>query len=138
MRRRRDERGAAGVEAALAVTGLLLVAFFVIGGLRLIGTDGDVDAAAHAAARAAAAERDPTAAAGAAHQVAVGALADRGIACTGLGVTVGGELSPGGIVTVEVSCTVLLSDVILAGFPGQRRVAGQGIAQVDRIRGGGP
>jgi Flp pilus assembly protein TadG len=141
MTRRRacrdDERGSAGVEAAFAVVALLIVGFFIIGALRVTNTGGDANAAAHAAARAAAAEYDPAAANEAAARVAAGVLADRGVACQGLNVSVGGDLSSGGVVTVDVTCTVDLSDVALAGFPGSRTLTGRGVEQVDVVRGGG-
>ena len=135
-RGRRDERGSAGVEAALAVTGLLLVAFFLVGALRVIGSGGDVEAAAHAGARAAAAQYDSGAASAAAQAVVGQALSDRGVACHDLAVAVGGDLTAGGVVIVDVTCTVSLADVVLAGFPGTRSVTGRGVEQVDVIRGG--
>ena len=42
----------------MAVTSLLLVGFFIVGALRVVGSGGDVEAAARAAARAAAASYD--------------------------------------------------------------------------------
>jgi Flp pilus assembly protein TadG len=131
-----DEQGTAGVEAAFAVMALLLVGFFIIGALRVTNTGGDANAAAHAAARAAAGEYDLVSANAAASRVAAGVLADRGVACQGLNVAVGGELTSGGVVTVDVTCTVNLSDVALAGFPGSRTLTGRGVEQVDVVRGG--
>jgi Flp pilus assembly protein TadG len=131
-----DDRGSAGVEAAFAVVALLLVGFFIIGALRVTNTGGDANAAAHAAARAAAGEYDLPSANAAANRVAAGVLADRGVACQGLNVNVTGDLASGGIVTVEVTCTVDLSDVALAGFPGSRTLTGRGVEQVDVVRGG--
>ena len=81
-----DDRGSAGVEAAVAVTGLLMVGFFIVGGLRVMNT--------------------------------------------------GGDLAAGGIVTVDVTCTVALGDVVVAGFPGSRTATGHGVEQVDVVRGG--
>ena len=134
---RHDDRGAAGVEAALAVTGLLMVGFFLIGGIRLLGSAGDVDGAAHAGARAAAAEYNDGAASSAAQSVVGQVLGDRGVACSGLSVVIGGDLNAGGVVIVDVTCTVELSDVMVAGFPGSRKVTGRGVEQVDVVRGGG-
>ena len=131
------DRGAAAVEAAIAVTGLLLVGFFIIGAIRVIGSSGDVGAAAHSAARAAAAEYEYGAATEAARSVASQVLADRGVACTGISVDVGGDVAPGGVVIVDVTCTVSLADVVLVGFPGTRTVTGRGVEQVDVVRGGG-
>ena len=132
----RDDEGAAGVEAAVAVTALLAVGFFVIGALRITNTGGDTHAAARAGARAAAAEYDPSRAASAARRVVAGSLADRGVACSKLDVRVGGDLVPGGVVTVDVSCVVELRDVALAGFPGTRTLTGRAVEQVDVVRGG--
>jgi hypothetical protein len=134
-RRCRGDVGTAAVEAGLAVTGVLLVGFFVIGALRIVGTSGDVDAAARSAARAAAATYDTASASAAASNVAGTELADRGVACRNLSVALGGTLEPGGVVTVAVTCTVSLGDVIVAGFPGSRTLTGRGVEEVDVIRG---
>ena len=64
-------------------------------------------------------------------------LADRGVACADLSVVLGGELAPGSIVTVDVTCTVSLEDAALAGFAGDRTVTGHGAEYVDVVRGGG-
>ncbi len=135
-RRLHGDTGAAGVEAGLAVAGVLLVMFFVVGALRIIGSGADVSAAARSAARSAAAEYDQPSAAAAAQTVAGGVLAERGVACEGLVVAVGGDLAPGGVVTVEVTCTINLADVVAAGFPGSRTVTGRGVEHVDVVRGG--
>ena len=135
IRRERDE-GSASVEAAIAVVALLAMAFFIIGALRVIGTGSDVESAARAGARAAAAEYQYAAAGAAASRVVSSALADRGVACVNLAVTVSGDLSPGSIVAVDVTCTVDLGDVVLAGFPGSRTVSGHGVEYVDAVRGG--
>ena len=131
-----DDRGSAGVEAAIAVTSLLLVGFFIIGAIRVVGTGGDVDAAARSAARAAAAEYDSGSASAAAQAVAAQTLAARGVACQQLAVSVDGDLSPGSVVIVSVTCSVSLADVVVAGFPGSRTVTGRGVEQVDVVRGG--
>ena len=130
------DRGSAGVETVFAVTALLAVAFFVIRAIRIVGSGGDVDSAARAGARAAAAEYNVPAAQTAARAVIANVLADRGVACANLSVAIGGDLSPGTIVVVDVTCTVRLSDVVLAGFPGSRTVSGRGIELVDAVRGG--
>ena len=130
------DRGSAGVEAALAVVALLMVGFFIIGGLRIVGSGSDVDSAARAGARAAAAEYDSGSAEAAASAVVASTLSGRGVSCAQLSVSIGGDLSPGSVVVVDVTCTVQLADVVLAGFPGSRTVSGRGIEQVDVVRGG--
>lgn len=136
MKRCAWDRGSASVEAAIAVVALLGMAFFVVGALRVVGTGSDVDAAARAGARAAAAEYQYAYADAAASRVVSNALADRGVACTNLAVSVSGDLAPGSIVSVNVTCTVGLGDVVLAGFPGSRTVSGRGVEYVDAVRGG--
>lgn len=131
----RADRGTAGVEAAIAVVALLLVMWFVVGALRVTNTGGDVDAAARAGARAAAAAYDHGRASAAAGSVVSAMLANRGVACQQLSVGVSGNLGPGGVVAVDVSCTVDLSDVMLAGF-GSRTMSGRGVEHVDVVRGG--
>ena len=130
------DQGSAGVEAAIAVTSLMMVGFFIVGALRVTNTAGDVDAAARSATRAAAAEYDDASAFQAAHAVAASELADRGVACEQLNVRVGGTLAAGGVITVDVTCVVSLADVVLAGFPGSKTVSGRGVEQVDVVRGG--
>ena len=130
------DQGSAGVEAAIAVTSLMMVGFFIVGALRVTNTGGDVDAAARSATRAAAAEYDDAAAFQAAQAVAASELADRGVACEQLNVRVGGTLAAGGVITVDVTCVVSLADVVLAGFPGSKTVSGRGVEQVDVVRGG--
>lgn len=130
------DRGSAGVEAAIAVVTLLAMAFFIVGALRVVGTGGDVNSAARAGARAAAAQYQTGTAHTAATQVVSGILADRGVACVDLAVTVSGDLAPGSVVVVDVSCTVDLGDVVLAGFPGSRTMSGHGVEYVDAVRGG--
>jgi Flp pilus assembly protein TadG len=137
-RRCRGDRGSAAVEAGVAVTALLLVGFFIVGALRVVGSGGDVEAAARAAARAAAANYDAASATSAAAKVASDVLANRGVACESLGVAVGGDVTAGGVVTVAVTCTVSLADVVVAGFPGSRTLSGHGVEQVDVVRGGAP
>ena len=124
------------MEAAFAVVALLAVGFFVVGALRVTGSSSDVDSAAHAGARAAASAYEPAAAQASASTVVRQVLADRGVACEDLTVSVSGDLAAGSVVVVDVSCTVRLDDAALAGFPGAKTVTGRGVEQVDVIRGG--
>lgn len=120
------------------MTGLLMMLCLVVGGLRISGTDGDVDAAARAGARAASQAYNSETGQSEATAVVTDSLAARGIACGDLHVTASGSWSPGGSVRVDVSCSIDLSDVVLAGFPGERRSTGSGTEVVDVIRGGQP
>lgn len=129
------ERGASGVDAGLAVTALLLMLMLVAGGLRVSGTNGDVAAAARAGARAASQAYNAAEGEAAARSVVDRALADRGVACENVTTSVLGDWSPGGIVRVEVSCVIDLSDAVLVGLPGTRQTTGVGIEVVDTLRG---
>lgn len=128
------DRGTAGVEAAFSVTALLLVAFFIIGALRITNSGGDVQAAARAGARAAATARSAAEGQGLAISVVQSALADRGVACSG-GPQVAASRT-GGLATVSVTCIVSLGDVSPAGFTSARTVTATASERVDPIRGG--
>lgn len=134
-RRVRSDAGSAAIEAPIAVTGLILVLLVIVGGLRISNMNGDVQSAAHAGARAAAAERDSGAAQAAASRVVSAALAESGVGCGSPSVGVSGDLS-GGAVRVTVSCVVSLSDVTMAGFPGSRTVTVSAVELTDQLRGG--
>lgn len=127
--------GTAGVEVAFSVTALLLVAFFIIGALRITNSGNDVDAAARAGARAAATARTAAEGETAARTVVSSALADRGVACAG-GPQVAVSRSTAGLATVTVTCTVGLGDVSPAGFNATRPVTSTASERVDPLRGG--
>lgn len=127
--------GSAAIEAPIAVTALILVLLVIVGGLRISNMNGDVQSAAHAGARAAAAERDSGAAQAAASRVVSAALAESGVGCGSPAVGVSGDLS-GGAVRVTVTCVVSLSDVTMAGFPGSRTVTVSAVELTDQLRGG--
>lgn len=134
--RRWSDAGSAGIETAFAVTALLLVLFFVVGGMRIVGANGDVSSAARAGARAAATARTRGGADSDARAVVSEALTGRGVACSGgPQVSVAGTGVAGGAVTVTVTCNVSLQDVVIAGFPGSRTVTVMAVEYVDRIRG---
>jgi len=117
------------------VTALILVLFFVVGGLRVVNTNGDVASAARSAARAAATARTAGESAAAAQTVAQNILSGRGVACSGgPAVSVSGGGSPGTVVTVSVTCVVSLNDVVVVGFPGSRTVTVSAVEYVDAVR----
>jgi Flp pilus assembly protein TadG len=129
------DAGTAGVEVAFSVTALLLVAFFIVGALRITNSGNDVEAAARAGARAAATARTAVEGQTAAQTVVSSALADRGVACAG-GPQVAVSRSAAGLATVTVTCTVELGDVSPAGFNAARSVTATASERVDPLRGG--
>ncbi len=131
-----EERGAASIELAMAATSLLLVLFFVVGGLRITTARGDVSAAARGAARAAAGSYDQPDGQRRAEAVAADILMERGVACSDREVTISSDFRPGAVITATVVCTVDLRDVALVGFPGTERVEATAAEPIDIIRGG--
>lgn len=129
------DRGGAGVEVALAVTALMLVAFFVVGALRVTNAVGDVEAAARAGARAAATARLAASGDAAAKTVVESALAARGVACLG-GPAVVVARDAAGVATVTVTCLVALDDVTAAGFASTKTITASASERVDPLRGG--
>ena len=121
----------------MASSSLLLVLFFVVGGLRIANTRSDVSAASRAAARAAAQGYSAQEGAAAAELVAADVLADRGVGCVGLSVEVSDDYRPGAVVSVTVTCIVDLGDVAIVGFPGTDTVRATAVEMVDVVRGGG-
>ncbi|MEV0449785.1 TadE/TadG family type IV pilus assembly protein [Streptomyces sp. NPDC050600] len=142
-RGRQGDRGDAAIEAVIVVPLLLALALVVIAGARLSLAGQTADAAAQAAARAASLERTPAAGQSAAQTAAAAVLAHEDQPCTstrvraatsGLGVQLG-QVST---VTVTVSCTVPIGDLLLfGGGPGVRTVSASFTSVVDAYRGRG-
>lgn len=130
------QSGFAAVELVLVAPLLVILLLLVVTGGRLAAAQGDVQAAARDAARAATLARDPSAALVAARQAAQ-VTVDGGVAPCASTVT---ELdltgfAAGGTVTARVTCQVLLADLGLLGLPGSRPVIGEATSPVDRYRG---
>ena len=120
---------------ALATPLLVMFLLFAVFCGRLVSVQLDVDAAAHAAARAASLARTVPAAQADARRVAADTLGSRA-ACTAPTVDVDLDgLRPGGVVTVTVTCTVPLADLALLGIPGTRTVTSTARSPIDRYRG---
>jgi Flp pilus assembly protein TadG len=114
---------------------MMLVLLVVLCG-RLVSVQLDVDAAAHAAARAASLDRTVAQATLDAHQIATATLADRHTTCRQPALTVDTDgLQPGGTVTVTLACTVPLADLALLAVPGSRRVQARAASPIDVWRG---
>jgi hypothetical protein len=116
------ERGSASVEAV--INSLLLVTFLIfgIGIARLVQAHGLVDQAAMQAARAAALAPPLNAASAASESAHVQLAGQRSCPTAHIHVRLAPPPAPaaagGGTEIVEVACTVPLSDLFLAGFPG--------------------
>ncbi|MCD0444252.1 pilus assembly protein [Glycomyces sp. A-F 0318] len=97
------QAGSAMLQAVIMTPVLVLVMMFAFGGGKLALAQIDLDGAAHAAARAATIERTMGEAEAAAQAAASAGTADH---CSGVSIGISGDLTPGGIVTATLTCTV--------------------------------
>lgn len=135
---RRDE-GSVAIEAAIIVPSLIMFVCLALAGGRIVTSGAKIDAAAEDAAREASIHRTAASAQAAAQVAAAESLNDQGIVCAsssvsidtgGLGVPVG-QVST---VTVTISCTVNLADLLLPGVPGARSLTSTATSVVDQYR----
>ena len=133
------ERGSVSVELALLAPALLLLlAFAVLAGRTQIA-EGAVAEAARAAAREASLARDAGTATTLAQAQARRTLAAQDLRCQRSSVTIdpaGFRASPGrpGDVTVTISCTVGMSDLLAPGLPGSVTVEASFTSPLDAFR----
>lgn len=136
-RRLRSEDGTIAVETAIVAPALLVLMLLIVYAGRAAQADADVQTAAAAAARAASMAGDPAGALAAAETVATGNLHTAGIDCTHVSTDVDtGRFSPGGSVTVTVSCLMSNADIALLAVPGVRTSVATSTQPVDTYRGG--
>ncbi len=130
------ERGSAAAELVLVTPLLILFLLFAVAAGRLVQGKLDVDSAAQQAARAASEARTPQAASAQATQVARAALAGQSVSCDPAVITPDtGDFTPSGEVTVQVTCTVRLSDLSLLHIPGSETITSTFTAPIDTYRG---
>lgn len=125
------------MELVILLPIFLIAAFLGYGGMRMVAVNGDVDAAALAGARAATTAYSPAAGTGNADRVARAMLdSDAGQRCDSVSVGASGSWSPGGTVTVTVSCVVSMDDLGFGMFPGTKTYEATATDVVDTVRGG--
>lgn len=131
----RRQRGSATVEMLLQIP--LLVAVILLGvlGFRVAIAHVDVAAAAAAAARDASLQRDPAAAHATASATATTALQASQLTCNPLQVTPDtSSYGPGGTISVDITCTIDVSDLIGLDIPTQISISGSSTHPVDTFR----
>ncbi|MCX4617905.1 TadE family protein [Streptomyces mirabilis] len=138
-RRLRSDEGSAAIEAAIVLPSLIMFLCLAIAGGRLVTSGAKIDSAAADAAREASIHRTAAAAQSAAQTAAAESLNDQGITCasTSVSINTGGLSVPVGqvgTVTVTVTCTVNLSDLLLPGVPGARTLTSTATSVVDQYR----
>ncbi|MFF4542590.1 TadE family protein [Streptomyces aureus] len=137
-RYRRDD-GSAAIEAAIVLPSLIMFLCLAIAGGRIVTSQAKIEAAAEDAAREASIHRTAASAQAAAQAAAAESLADQGIDCSSSSVHVntGGISVPVGqvgTISVAVTCTVPLSDLLLPGAPGARTLSATSTSVVDMFR----
>ncbi|MEV6056447.1 TadE family protein [Streptomyces sp. NPDC052107] len=135
----RGDEGSAAIEAAIVLPCLIMFVCLAIAGGRIITSGSKIDAAAQDAAREASIHRTAASAQSAAQAAAAESLDDQGIKCasTSVRVNTGGLSVPVGqvgAVTVTVTCTVDLSDLLLPGVPGAKTLTASATSVVDQYR----
>ncbi|MFE1854927.1 TadE/TadG family type IV pilus assembly protein [Streptomyces sp. NPDC059489] len=139
VRRLRSDEGSAAIEAAIILPALIAFLCMAIAGGRIVTSGAKIDSAAEDAAREASLHRTAAAAQSAARSAAADSLNDQGITCTSTHVTIntGGLSVPVGqvgTVTVTLTCTVNLSDLLLPGVPGAKTLTSTATSVVDQYR----
>ncbi|MFJ9729424.1 TadE/TadG family type IV pilus assembly protein [Streptomyces sp. NPDC101209] len=137
--RLRSDKGSAAIEAAIILPSLIMFLCLTIAGGRIVTSGAKIDSAAEDAAREASIHRTAAAAQGAAQSAAAESLGDQGLKCASTSVTVntGGLSVPVGqvgTVSVTVTCTVNLSDLLLPGVPGAKTLTSTATSVVDQYR----
>jgi Flp pilus assembly protein TadG len=137
--RLRHDEGSVAIEAAIIVPPLIMFVCLALAGGRIVTSGAKIDAAAEDAAREASIHRTAASAQAAAQAAAAESLNDQGIKCasTSVSINTGGLSVPigqVGTVTVTISCTVNLADLLLPGVPGARTLTSTATSVVDQYR----
>ncbi|MDX3321143.1 MULTISPECIES: TadE/TadG family type IV pilus assembly protein [unclassified Streptomyces] len=137
--RARSDEGSVAIEAAIILPVLIMFLCMAIAGGRIVISGAKIDSAAEDAAREASIHRTTASAQGAARAAASESLKDQGITCasTSVDINTGGLSVPVGqvgTVTVTVTCTVNLSDLLLPGVPGAKTLTSTATSVVDQYR----
>ena len=134
----RGARGSAAVELVIITPLLILLLLLVVGSGRLVSAGMDVNGAAQDAARAASLASDPSTATADAQAAVDATLGNHGVTCRSLDVTTKtASFYSGGWVSVDVTCSVDLSDMTLLRWPGMETVHAHFVEPIDTYRSAG-
>ena len=132
---RRRQGGVATLEMSLLMLPVLLLAELGVAGGRYAQAQAYATAAAYSAARAASLAADPEQAQSAAQSAAQASVQGAGAACGGMTASTNvSDFTPGGNVTVTVTCQVSYSDLLVLPLPGSVTVTGTAVSPVDLFR----
>ncbi|MER6358588.1 TadE family protein [Streptomyces sp. NPDC001634] len=137
--RLRQERGSYALETAVLAPVLIAILLLMVAFGRVTDAEGAVDAAAHAAARAASLERDAAAAQSAAQNAVTRSLDGDGVTCqtSNVAIDTSGYTTDAGTaatVTATISCTANLSDIGMPGLPGAKTLTASWTSPIDTYR----
>ncbi len=137
--RTQDDRGSSTLEFVIWTPFMLLVIGLLIVAVRVTNAGNTVESAAGAAARAASISRTPAAAQSSALQTASDTLSAEGVHCVSQNTSVdtsrfAPDLGQTGTVSVDVECTVSLSQAGLPFLPGTAHIKRSGQSPVDAYR----
>ncbi|MFC4469216.1 TadE/TadG family type IV pilus assembly protein [Streptomyces xiangluensis] len=135
----RQDRGNASLETAVLAPVLIAVLGLMVAFGRITDAEGAVDAAAHAAARAASLERDAGTAQSAAQDAVTRSLDGDGVTCQTSNVALDTSGYATGVgeaatVTAAISCTATLSDIGVPGLPGAKTLTAEWTSPIDTYR----
>lgn len=130
--RRRDERGSMAVEIVILTPVLMMFALLVVAAGRYVSAEGDIDAAARDAARAASLQDSRTEAIAAANEVVASSL-DPDTHCAEP-VGFGGTWGAGGSVVITLDCQVSYDGLGLIGLPGSVDIDSSSTVPLDPYR----
>ncbi|MGW1768257.1 TadE/TadG family type IV pilus assembly protein [Streptomyces sp. NPDC002073] len=135
----RSDRGSESIAAAIVTPLLLILLCTAIAGGRMVTSGAKIDAAAEDAARAASISRTNGDAQAQAAAAAARSLNGQGIQCASSSTSVdtsglAAPLGQVGTVTVTISCTVPMSDLLLPGVPGSKTLTSRFTSVVDAYR----
>ncbi|WP_456789704.1 TadE family protein [Cellulomonas sp. P5_C5] len=125
------ERGSMAVEIVVLVPVLLAMIFLIVAFGRYVAAEGDTEAMARDAVRAATLERDRDSAVDAARAVAASAVPST-MNCRPAELR--GVFANGEMLTVDVDCTISWSELGFIGLPGTARVEASSSAPLDEYR----
>lgn len=137
--RLKGERGSGTLEMAIGGGAFILMLVVVALLVRVNQTGNAVESAADAAAREASLARDTAQSQNAAAQMANMSLAQAGVDCINLSVSIdsagiSAPLGTTGVVSATVTCTISVSNSVLIGLPGTREITSTAISPVDAYR----
>ncbi len=126
----RGERGSMAVEIVILTPVLMMFVMLIVAGGRYVAVQGDIQATARDAVRAASLERDFESARAAAGVVVARSL-DRDTSCGPPDLS---GFAQGGTARVTLACTVSYAGLGLVGLPGNVAVTGVSNAPIDVYR----